>query len=873
MSLLTNKLVARSGKMILPAALGAAVLGSALFLHQGDVHASAITAAPLDDRSVSALSALDHDMETLAARVTPAVVNVAVTSRGEAQPEENAQLQDLPPGFAQFFGNQGRGGRQMQRPEPELQHGIGSGVIISPDGYIITNNHVVEGATQIRVTLNDRRVMTAKVIGTDKLTDLAVIKVEAHDLPAVSWGDSAKLEPGQTVLAFGSPFGYFQFSVTRGIVSAINRQNPYSDDARKLGGYIQTDAAINPGNSGGALVNAHGELIGINTWIISNSGSFSGAGFAIPAQIARATAEQIIKTGGVRHGYLGVSMNDVTPENAHFFNLKDASGAIVSQVSPNSPASNAGLQSGDVISQLNGQPLSNSSALQVAVAGVTPGTKVQLGILRDGRPQTINLTVGEYHAKGEVASNASDSEQPGAQGGEDRRRHGRPDRGRAPAVAPSRRGEGCGSGKRAAGQSGGGRWIAAGGRDRSGEPARRRFGERGCVERAGCSRRAGCAPCWCGRMAARATGSCIPHRGDALRDRNGRRERLRRPFAIGRFKAGAPTYRSVGTVARLHLHRCKIYVGLPERQQFQLASVTFLSWRNVLCLAAFTCGDPSCSDLARSFFPPLPSAPWPSRRTPARSRSRSCRSCLRGAEGAARLRRLACPGERGRGEARHCSGCRRRSTAARPGRRWSLRIGTPAANAFLSGPLLSFGRASRCVVDRGRDALRVARSRRSMPGRCGYVRHRHQWKAAIRLQAAPRGDQRARCAAIMGDGIDRWAGRGEAARRLGVLVGPRERRPRRPPPAGAAADRHRSESDDFALYRITLKNAAMFHVVYSDGERLHRLGPEDRHAEERAQHRRRGPLGVRPTSPSRTPTSGPATTTSRSRAGTARSPT
>ncbi len=416
MSASTNKLVAT--RFIVPTALGAAVLGSALFLHQGNVHASAITAAPLDDRSVSALSALDHDMEALAARVTPAVVNVAVTSRGEAEQEDqSAQLQDLPPGFAQFFGNPGRGGRQLQKPQPELQHGIGSGVIISPDGYIITNNHVVDGATQIRVTLNDRRVMTARVIGTDKLTDLAVIKVEAHDLPAVSWGDSAKLEPGQTVLAFGSPFGYFQFSVTRGIVSAINRQNPYSDDARKLGGYIQTDAAINPGNSGGALVNAHGELIGINTFIISNNGSFAGAGFAIPAQIARATADQIIKTGSVHHGYLGVSMNDVTPENAHFFNLPDASGAIVSQVTPNSPASSAGLESGDVIAQLNGQPLSNGSALQVAIAGVTPGTKVQLGILRNGHPQTINLTVGEFHGKGEVANNDGEAGQTGAGGG------------------------------------------------------------------------------------------------------------------------------------------------------------------------------------------------------------------------------------------------------------------------------------------------------------------------------------------------------------------------------------------------------------------------------------------------------------------------
>ncbi len=238
---------------------------------------------------------------------------------------------------------------------------------------------------QIRVTLSDRRVLTAKLVGADKLTDLAVIKVNATGLPSIPWGDSDKLKPGQTVLAFGSPFGYFQNSVTRGIVSAVNRQNPYSDDARKPGSFIQTDAAINPGNSGGALVNAHGELIGINTFIISNSGSFAGAGFAIPAQIAHATASQLIQHGAVEHGYLGISMNDVTPDNARFFKLQDASGAIVSQVAPDSPASRGGLQAGDVITQLNGRAILNSSALQVAVSEDAPGTHITVGILRDGR--------------------------------------------------------------------------------------------------------------------------------------------------------------------------------------------------------------------------------------------------------------------------------------------------------------------------------------------------------------------------------------------------------------------------------------------------------------------------------------------------------
>ncbi len=209
------------------------------------------------------------------------------------------------------------------------------------------------------------------------------------------------------MLAFGSPFGYFQFSVTRGIVSAVNRPNPYSDDARKPGGYIQTDAAINPGNSGGPLVNAHGELVGINTFIISNSGSFAGAGFAIPSQIVRATAEQLIKNGKVEHGYLGIEMNDVTPDNAHFFNLQDATGAIVAQVTPDSPASRGGLKTGDVISQLNGQKIVNGSALQVAVSEMAPGTKITMGVIRDGKPETLDLTVGQFHGNGEVASNDS----------------------------------------------------------------------------------------------------------------------------------------------------------------------------------------------------------------------------------------------------------------------------------------------------------------------------------------------------------------------------------------------------------------------------------------------------------------------------------
>jgi len=407
----TNQLVAIAKRFAAPAAVvGAFALGAALFVGRGNVHA----ASAIDDNSVSALTSLDRAMEAVASRVTPAVVNVAVTSKvagEEGAPE--GMMHGLPPGLQQFFGQM-----QPQQPsQPQIEHGVGSGIIISPDGYIVTNDHVVDGATNIKVTLNDRRILNGKVVGVDKLNDIAVIKVNATNLPSIAWGDSTKLQPGQTVLAFGSPFGYFQFSVTRGIVSAVNRPNPYSDDPRKPGNFIQTDAAINPGNSGGALVNAHGELIGINTFIISNNGSFAGAGFAIPSQIVRASAEQLIKSGKVEHGYLGIGMNDVTPENAHFFNLEDASGAIVSQVTPDSPASRGGLQQGDVITQVNGEKIPNDSALQVAVSEMAPGTKLSLGVIRNGKPATLSLTVGQFHGNSEVAGNDSQGDSDGTKTG------------------------------------------------------------------------------------------------------------------------------------------------------------------------------------------------------------------------------------------------------------------------------------------------------------------------------------------------------------------------------------------------------------------------------------------------------------------------
>ncbi|WP_236656830.1 Do family serine endopeptidase [Acidisarcina polymorpha] len=377
-----------------------------LWNHHG-VHAAGGYSAPMEGNSVSALTSLDTAMEAVASHVTPAVVNVAVTSRSTEHQAMDDQEQQIPPEFRRFFGNQMPQGQQA----PQLEHGIGSGVIISPDGYIVTNNHVVDGATEIRVTLHDRRILNAKLIGRDKLTDLAVIKVNANDLPSLGWGDSSELKPGQTVLAFGSPFGYLQFSVTRGIISALDRPNPFRDDARKPGGFIQTDAAINPGNSGGPLVDAHGQVIGINTFIISGSDSFAGAGFAIPAQLAHTTVDQIIKSGSAHHGYLGIGIEDVTPENSKFFNLQDADGAIVTQVTPDAPGGRAGLKTGDVIRKLDGKPVSNSSALQLAVSEHAPGTSMSIDILRDGKPQSLSVKLGEYHANTEVAEDSSSSAQ------------------------------------------------------------------------------------------------------------------------------------------------------------------------------------------------------------------------------------------------------------------------------------------------------------------------------------------------------------------------------------------------------------------------------------------------------------------------------
>ena len=281
--------------------------------------------------------------------------------------------------------------------------GLGSGIIVSAEGYILTNNHVVDSADSVKVTLGDGRELTAKVIGTDKKTDIAVIKVDARDLPVVTFANSDDVLVGDLVLAIGNPFGIGE-TVTSGIVSATGRSGATGLDYED---FIQTDAAINPGNSGGALVDMRGRLIGLNTAILSRSGGFQGIGFAIPANLARHVMDSLVTTGKVVRGFLGVTIQDVTPNLAEQFHLQSSKGAIISDVTPDSPAAKAGLKSDDVILDYGGKPMKDSRKLKFAVAATDPGSEVKLRLLRDGKEETVTVKVGQLPGERQHVSASS----------------------------------------------------------------------------------------------------------------------------------------------------------------------------------------------------------------------------------------------------------------------------------------------------------------------------------------------------------------------------------------------------------------------------------------------------------------------------------
>ncbi len=351
-------------------------------------------------RAGASLAGLSEDFSRVAAEVNPVVVSISsekvIKAKGSPFSEEP---------FKDFFGNDFFG-RFFTIPIPQgeiRERGLGSGVIVSKDGYILTNNHVISGAEKIWVTLSDKRKFKAKIVGTDAKTDVGVIKIDAHGLPVAKLGDSDKVKVGELVLAIGNPFR-LSHTVTAGIISAKGRSNvglaEYED-------FIQTDAAINPGNSGGALVNLQGEVIGINTAIATRSGGYQGIGFAIPINMAKEVMDQLISKGKVIRGWLGVIIQDVDSDMAEALGLERAEGVVVGDVKKDSPAAKGGVKRGDVIIGFAGQKVKDAVGLKNMVATHKPGTKVKLEVIRDGQRKGLWVKLGEMPSSGSSSSGAA----------------------------------------------------------------------------------------------------------------------------------------------------------------------------------------------------------------------------------------------------------------------------------------------------------------------------------------------------------------------------------------------------------------------------------------------------------------------------------
>ena len=347
------------------------------------------SAAESNAASPNATSA-QNSYADVVSRVAPAVVTVRSERRVRAA-EQFPFLDD--PFFRDFLGERSR--NTPREPQELLERGLGSGVIVSADGYILTNHHVIDGAEEIQVDLTDNRTLPAKVVGSDLPSDLAVLKVDARGLPVLPLGDSDRVRVGDVVLAVGNPLGVGQ-TVTMGIISAKGRQTGLSDGSFE--DFLQTDAPINQGNSGGALVNTNGELVGINSQILSPSGGNIGIGFAIPANMAKTVMDQLTRTGKVRRGMLGVTIQPLTSDLASSLGLSEVRGALVSSVRPDSPAERAGVRRGDVIVAFNGRPVTDSNSLRNEVASTQPGTEVTLAISRDNREQQVRVTLAELPA-------------------------------------------------------------------------------------------------------------------------------------------------------------------------------------------------------------------------------------------------------------------------------------------------------------------------------------------------------------------------------------------------------------------------------------------------------------------------------------------
>jgi len=349
----------------------------------------------VSQKSMNVLNELGQAMAEIAEAVKPSIVNISTTRTVQLKGQINPFFND--PFFRRFFGD------QFNMPKERKTPSLGSGVIVTSDGYILTSSHVIQGAEEINVTLSDKSEFKGKIIGNDPMTDIGIIKIDAENLPAIPWGNSDSLRVGETVLAIGSPYGLSQ-TVTMGIVSAVGRANVGIADYED---FIQTDAAINPGNSGGALVNVKGELVGINAAIFSTTGGYQGIGFAVPANMARNVMDSLINKGKVIRGWFGVTIQPLTLELAKQFNLKEDKGALIGDVIENSPAEKAGLLRGDVIIEYEGKKIDEPTQLRNMVANTPPGEKVEVKIIRNNKIETRQLTIGELPADTQKLSQAT----------------------------------------------------------------------------------------------------------------------------------------------------------------------------------------------------------------------------------------------------------------------------------------------------------------------------------------------------------------------------------------------------------------------------------------------------------------------------------
>jgi serine protease Do len=357
------------------------LLGGISYYIIGKIVSTPTMRSPFAPRVPNQIIETTRAFSEVASSVSPAVVNISTTK---------VIRRDTPFSEDPFF-DLFRPFHDFGLPRKWKEQSLGSGVIVSGDGYIITNNHVVEKAEEIRVTLYDKRSFRGKVVGADPKTDIAVLKISADKLPTIPWGDSDKLQVGEFVLAIGNTFG-LSHTVTMGIISAVGRANVGIADYED---FIQTDAAINPGNSGGPLVNIKGELIGINTAIFSRSGGYQGIGFAVPSNMSRLVLEQLMKQGKIVRGWLGVTIQDITPELSQKFGLKDSKGALVGDISKGSPAEKAGIMRGDVILEFNGKEIKSVGSLRNLVAQSKVGSQAKLRILRNGKEYELSVLIAE----------------------------------------------------------------------------------------------------------------------------------------------------------------------------------------------------------------------------------------------------------------------------------------------------------------------------------------------------------------------------------------------------------------------------------------------------------------------------------------------